>query len=120
MLELYKNIKLHRKRLKMTQEELAARAGYTDRSSIAKIEKGVVDLPQSKIEQFANIFGIAASDLMGWDGNKEEIQKNNDLIADVVVRMRIDEEFCKAVEMLYKMDGAKIAGFNSMFGSQDK
>ena len=48
MLELYKNIRRYRKELKLSQEELAKRTGYTDRSSIAKIEKGMVDLPQSK------------------------------------------------------------------------
>ena len=68
MLELYKNIKKYRQSLRMSQDELAKRAGYTDRSSIAKIEKGLVDLPQSKIRQFADIFGVAPGELMGSDG----------------------------------------------------
>ena len=67
MLKLYENIKRCRKEAGMTQEDLAIRAGYTDRSSIAKIEKGVVDLPQSKIKQFADIFGTTPSRLMGWE-----------------------------------------------------
>jgi transcriptional regulator with XRE-family HTH domain len=45
--------------------------GYTDRSSIAKIESGKVDLPQSKIMEFANVFGVDPGDLMGW--NDEEV-----------------------------------------------
>lgn len=68
MLELYKNIKKYRLGLKMSQDELAKKAGYTDRSSIAKIEKGQVDLPQSKIRLFADIFGVSPGDLMGNDG----------------------------------------------------
>ena len=68
MLELYKNIRKYRKQMGLTQEELAKRIGYTDRSSIAKIEKGVVDLPQSKITQIAKVFGISSKDLMGNDG----------------------------------------------------
>lgn len=67
MLKLYENIKRCRTAAGMTQEELARRAGYTDRSSIAKIEKGVVDLPQSKIKQFADIFGTTPGHLLGWD-----------------------------------------------------
>lgn len=110
MLSLYKNIKTHRKRMGMTQDELARKAGYTDRSSIAKIEKGVVDLPQSKIEQFAKIFGVTASELMGWDQNKDEVQQNNDLIALVVARMHTEPEFSKAVETLYNMDSDKVRG----------
>ncbi len=73
MLKLYENIRLYRKKAKYTQDELAKLAGYTDRSSIAKIEKGLVDLPQTKIKQFADIFGVTPSTLMGWD---EEIEKN--------------------------------------------
>lgn len=68
MLELYKNIRKYRKQMGLTQEELAKRIGYTDRSSIAKIEKGAVDLSQSKITQIAKVFGISSKDLMGNDG----------------------------------------------------
>lgn len=50
---LYVNIKRLRKEAKMSQEELAKRVGYTDRSSIAKIENGEVDLSQP-IETFTN------------------------------------------------------------------
>lgn len=72
MLELYANIKRYRKAAKMTQEELARMAGYTDRSSIAKIEKGQFDLSQSKIKQFADIFGVTPGQLMGWDSDPAE------------------------------------------------
>lgn len=68
MLELYENIKRLRKEKGWSQEELAKKAGYTDRSSIAKIEKGLFDLPQSKIFLFADIFGVDAGALMGMDG----------------------------------------------------
>ena len=68
MLELYKNIKKYRSEKKMTQDELAKLTGYTDRSSIAKIERGDVDLPQSKIMLFANALGIDAGTLMGNTG----------------------------------------------------
>ncbi len=68
MLELYENIKKFRKKSEMTQDELAKLTGYTDRSSIAKIEKGEVDLPQSKIILFANALGVSAGTLMGNSG----------------------------------------------------
>lgn len=67
MLKLYENIKRYRMEAKMSQAELAKRTGYTDRSSIAKIEKGLVDLSQSKIKQFAEVLGITPGHLMGWD-----------------------------------------------------
>lgn len=65
MLELYKNIRKLRKNNRWTQEELASRMGYTDRSMIAKIESGKVDLSQSKILEFAKVFGVDAGDLLG-------------------------------------------------------
>lgn len=65
MLKLYQNIHDLRKKNKWTQEELATRMGYTDRSMISKIEAGKVDLGQSKILEFAKIFNVDAGDLMG-------------------------------------------------------
>ena len=89
MLKLYENIRLYRKQAKLTQDELARRAGYTDRSSIAKIEKGLVDLSQTKIKQFADIFGVTPSTLMGWD---EEIEKNPVEMAERHFEMVMDED----------------------------
>lgn len=68
MLELYENIKKLRRQHNWSQEELAKKVGYTDRSSIAKIENGKFDLTQSKIRQFAEVFGVSPSELMGNDG----------------------------------------------------
>lgn len=67
MLQLYENIKKRRRELNMTQSDLAEKLGYADKSMIAKIEKGTVDLPQSKIIAFASVLGISAGDLTGWD-----------------------------------------------------
>lgn len=72
MLTLYENIKHLRKKNKWTQEELAIRMGYTDRSTIAKIEAGKVDLQRSKIFEFAKVFGVSPSDLMGDDGTEDD------------------------------------------------
>lgn len=63
--KLYVNIKERRKALKMTQQELAEKIGYTDRSSIAKIESGTIDISQSKILQIAKALETTPSDLMG-------------------------------------------------------
>lgn len=70
MLDLYANIKNRRLALGMSQEELAQKVGYADRTSIAKIEAGKVDISQSKIMAFAAALNVTASELMGW--NDEE------------------------------------------------
>lgn len=67
MLQLYTNIKQRRKELGFSQDYLAKLTGYTDRSSIAKIEAGKVDLPQSKIKVFADALQTTTALLMGDD-----------------------------------------------------
>ncbi len=72
MLTLYKNIKQKRLELKMSQDTLAELTGYKDRSSIAKIEKGEVDLAESKIREFAKALKTSPQDLMGWDNDESQ------------------------------------------------
>lgn len=67
MIDLYKNIKSRRLELGLTQTDLALKVGYSEKSSIARIEKGEIDLPLSKVKEFANALNCSASDLMGWD-----------------------------------------------------
>ena len=71
------NIKRLRKQNKMTQTELALKVGYTDRSSIAKIEAGQVDLSETKIAQFAKVLGTTPSELMGLGA--EAVQMEADI-----------------------------------------
>ena len=59
-------IKSRREDLGMTQAELADLLGYSDRSTIAKIEAGVNDITQSKIEAFAKALHTTPAYLMGW------------------------------------------------------
>lgn len=64
---LYARIRARREELGMSQGELAKRLGYKSRSTIAKIESGENDIPQSKIEAFADALSVTAAYLMGWE-----------------------------------------------------
>nr|DAD71172.1 MAG TPA: Repressor protein CI [Siphoviridae sp. ctkyH28] len=66
-----------------------------------------------KIELLSNYFGCEKSDLIEDKLSLADIEKN-DLIADVVIRMQTDEDFRRAVEVLYKMSGEKVAGVRQM------
>lgn len=112
MLKLYENIKKFRIERGMTQDELARRAGYTDRSSIAKIERGVVDLSQSKIKQFADIFEVSPSTLMGWV-DEATARKNDDLV-QVIVKLRKDPEFFEVVSDLASLSTAEYASIKQL------
>ncbi|MBR5795383.1 MAG: helix-turn-helix transcriptional regulator [Erysipelotrichaceae bacterium] len=60
-------IKQRRESLGMTQEELAQKVGYTNRTTITKIEKGVNDIIQSKLWEFANALRTTPGYLLGYD-----------------------------------------------------
>lgn len=70
MLELYERIRMRREELNLSQDELAKKLGYKTRSSINKIEKGINDIPQSKIKAFAIALDTTPEYLMGWTDNK--------------------------------------------------
>lgn len=76
-----------RKKLHMTQEELAQKLGY-DRSSISKIEKGLVDLSIDKVKDFAKVLHCTPSYLMGWANSPTEYQKN---IFDIIDKDAADQ-----------------------------
>ena len=65
-MNLYNRIRERRIALGMSQGELAKLLGYTNRSTITKIEKGVNDITQSKIEAFATALKTTPGYLMGW------------------------------------------------------
>jgi repressor LexA len=90
MIDLYKNIKKRRQELKISQSKLAELVGYTNRSSIAKIEAGKIDLPQSKIVEIAEALRTTPKELMGWDDEKAEIKKIN--WSDNVVPVAINRD----------------------------
>lgn len=84
MLQLYKNIKNRRIALGLSQDELAQKTGYTSRSSIAKIESGKVDLPQTKIKLFAEALETTQADLMGWDIDNSEASRSLSNIENII------------------------------------
>lgn len=63
---LYENIKARRIELNMSQKELAQKLGYKSTSTIAKIESGKNDIPQSKIMAFAKALDTTPGNLMGF------------------------------------------------------
>lgn len=64
-----------------------------------------------KIETLANYFGILKSDLIEEKPQEHrEMQKKNDTLTDIVLRLRCDDIFLESVEHLYQMDAEKLSG----------
>ena len=68
---LSSRIRQRREELGMSQEELASRMGYRSKSSITKIEKGINDIPQNKLEDFADALETSTAWLLGLDSGGE-------------------------------------------------
>ena len=90
MMTLYDRIKELRKQRKISQEKLAKMTGYTDRSSIAKIEKGKVDLSETKIQLFASALNTTPAYLMGWED--EASSELTEKIVKVVSRLNKENQ----------------------------
>lgn len=65
-------IKSLRENKELSQSQLAELVGYKDKTSIAKIEAGKVDLPQSKILAFSKALNVTPSFLLNLDSDKPE------------------------------------------------
>lgn len=99
----------------MTQEELGDLLGL-QKSAIAKYENGrVINIKRSTLKKISDILGLRPSELIF-----EEEQKKNDILADIIVRMRTDEEFLSLVESMYKLDSEKIAGVKQLLSAFSK
>jgi repressor LexA len=75
-MSLGQNIRLYREKLGLSQEELAKKLGYKDRSTIAKIENNVNDLTQSKIVAIADALQTTPAALMGWESEISSLPEN--------------------------------------------
>ena len=105
-----KRIKQRRKELGMSADELAKQLGK-DRSTIYRYEKGDIEnMPLDILEPIAKVLRTTPQFLMGW----EEVQKNNNVIADIVVRLRTDDDFFKVVKRLNELEPDKLSGLMAL------
>lgn len=98
-------IKKRRKELKMSADALGQKIGK-DRATVFRYEKGdIVNVPIDVIEPIAAALLTTPQYLLGW----EEVQKNNDALASIVIRLRSDSEFFEAVKKIDALDSEKLS-----------
>jgi transcriptional regulator with XRE-family HTH domain len=66
-----------------------------------------------KIQRLADYFGILKSDLIEEKMTPEK-EKDNDILADIIVRMSMEKDFREAVESLYLLDASRIKGVKQL------
>ena len=109
-----KNLLYYLTRSGKTQKEIAAIVGVAP-STFNDWLKAKKYPRIDKIEILADYFGILKSDLIEEKSvEHKEMQKNNDAIVDIIMRMRTDDDFLSLVITLNKMDSAKLESL-SMF-----
>lgn len=108
-------IKARRVSLGWTQRELAAKMGYKNHSVVARVESGAVDLPQSRLEKFAQVLGVTHGYLIGLISEDES--KKNDQLAKLIVRMRTDVDFYNTVVALAELNEKQYRGIKDLIAA---
>ena len=80
-------IKQRRIDLGMSQEELAKKVGYKDRSTVSYIEKNGENLPMPKVREIAAALQTSPAWLMGWD--EDPLDDKSALLQDIYDRSKI-------------------------------
>lgn len=103
-------IKARRKELGISADELAKRLGK-NRATVFRYENGDIEnLPLDILEPIAKALNTTPAYIMGW----QKVEKNNNQIADLVVKMRTDEDFMFLVHDISLLDEEKQKAVKSM------
>ncbi len=106
-------IKARRKELGLSADDLA-RMLDKHRATIFRYEKGEIEnLPLDILEPIAKVLQTTPAWLMGW----EDVQKKNDTLSDIVVRLRTDEELFSVVNSICKLDSEKLKAVKAVISA---
>ena len=109
---LSRNLKYYIERSGKDRRELADTWGFPY-STVTDWINGKKYPRIDRIEIMADYFGILKSDLIE-EKLTEEKEKDNDILANIIVRMRTDEKYFSVVESLYSMDPSQIDAVSQM------
>ena len=98
--------KIKQRRLEMgwSLRELAKRMGYANQSTVARIESGEIDLPQSKVVKFAEVMGTTVAYLMGWE---EKIEKDPVGMAERHFEILMDEDYVEMYDEFHILNSGE-------------
>lgn len=111
-------IKARRVSLGWSQRDLAEKMGYKNHSVVARVESGKVDLPQSRVDQFAKVLGISHGYLLGLV--TEDESKKNDQLAKLIVKLRTDADFYNTVAALAELNEKQYRGVQQLIAAFDE
>lgn len=124
----FKRIDTTANRLKLAMEmagkrqtDLVKETGI-DKGAISNYLKGRYEPKQDVVYKLAKALSVTEMWLWGYDCNKErsDMQKNNDTLSDIVVRLRTDSEFMEVCSLLYNLDSEKISSVKQLVSAFQK
>lgn len=102
-------IKQRRKEMGISADELGKKIGK-NRATIFRYENGDIEkLPIDILKPIAEALLTTPQYLMGW----EEVQNKNDALADIVLRLRTDEELLAVVQAVCNLDREKLLSLST-------
>ena len=109
-----KNLKYYIERSGKDRRELAEIWGFPY-STVTEWINGKKYPRIDRIERMAAYFNILKSDLIEEKTQEQiEMHEKNDILSDVIIRMRTDDDFMEVVETIYQLDPVKLAGIKQM------
>ena len=109
-------IRVRRVNLGWSQRELAEKMGYKNHSVVARVESGQVDLPQSRLAQFAEVLEVSIGYLMGWTEEPEDLGA----LAARVLKDPIMLKIVKGCEELDESDLSTVAALVTSLAAKKK
>ena len=107
-----KRIKERRIHLGLSAEDVAEKLNI-NRATVYRYESSYIEkLPVTIIEPLARVLKTTPAYLMGWTDT--ETQKKNDIISDIILRLRTDENFLAVVTDLYNISEEQLVAVKSM------
>ncbi len=90
-----------------------------DKGALSHYLKGRYEPKQDVIHKLAKALDVSEMWLWGYDCPmvRPEVQKLNDLMSDIIIRMRSDNEFLSVVESIYLLDDEQIASVKQLLNA---
>lgn len=90
-----------------------------DKGALSHYLKGSYEPKQDVIHKIAKALDVSEMWLWGYDCPmiRPEVQKENDLMADIIIRMRSDHEFLCVVETVYKLNAEQMVSVKKLLNA---
>lgn len=105
---LAQRLKSRREQLKLTQSYVAKKIGVATQTIFKYENEIVTNIPLDRLELLAKALDVSPAYLMGWEDLESESIETNNLIADIIIKLRTDDSFREVVEKLSMLSPDKL------------